>query len=106
MFRRIIRRAWRTWRARLIAGTAGEAVHTLDELLGHNCGIDRGALHVDGDGVSDIIFTVTHLLGIAFEPRIPRLSDRRLYAFEPRARYGALAPLFGQRIDGELITAH
>jgi TnpA family transposase len=36
-----------------------------------------------------------HLLGLDFEPRLPRLSDRRLYAFEPRARYGRLAPLFG-----------
>ena len=90
----------------VIAGTAGEAVHTLDGLLGHNSGVDIGALHVDGGGVSDIIFAVTHLLGIAFEPRIPRLSDRRLYAFEPRARYGTLAPLFGQRLDGELIKAH
>lgn len=90
----------------VIAGTAGEAVHTLDGLLGHNSGVDIGALHVDGGGVSDIIFAVTHLLGIAFEPRIPRLSDRRLYAFEPRARYGPLAPLFGQRLDGDLIKAH
>jgi hypothetical protein len=29
---------------------------------------------------------VMHLLGLDFESRIPRLSDRRLYAFEPRAR--------------------
>lgn len=90
----------------VIAGTAGEAVHTLDGLLGHDSHVDIGALHVDGGGVSDIIFAVTHLLGIAFEPRIPRLSDRRLYAFEPRSRYGALAPLFGQRLDAELIRSH
>src|SRR3546814_17748470 len=47
-----------------------------------------------------------HLLGLNFEPRIPRLSDRRLYAFEPRARYGKLAPLFGHRLDENLIRAH
>lgn len=90
----------------VIAGTAGEAVHTLDGLLGHDSHVDIGTLHVDGGGVSDIIFAVTHLLGITFEPRIPRLSDRRLYAFEARSRYGALAPLFGQRLDAELIRSH
>jgi TnpA family transposase len=79
----------------VIAGTAGEAVHALDGLLGHESGVDVSALHVDGGGVSDIVFAVMHLLGLDFEPRLPRLSDRRLYAFEPRARYGRLAPLFG-----------
>ncbi len=90
----------------VIAGTAGEAIHALDGILGHESGVDLSALHVDGGGVSDIIFAVAHRLGLSFEPRIPRLSDRRLYAFEPRARYGKLAPLFGQRLDRELITAH
>lgn len=56
--------------------------------------------------MSDIVFAVMHLLGLNFEPRIPRLSDRRLYAFEARARYGKLAPLFGHRLDPTLIRAH
>lgn len=90
----------------VIAGTAGEAVHALDGILGHDSGVDVAALHVDGGGVSDIVFAIMHLLGLDFEPRIPRLSDRRLYAFEPRARYGRLAPLFGQRLDVDLIRAH
>ena len=90
----------------VIAGTAGEAIHALDGILGHDSGVDLSALHVDGGGVSDIVFAVMHLLGLSFEPRIPRLSDRRLYAFEPRARYGQLAPLFGPPLDRELITGH
>lgn len=47
-----------------------------------------------------------HLLGLDFEPRIPRLSDRRLYAFEPSKRYGGLAPLFGHRLTRDLIVSH
>lgn len=90
----------------VIAGTAGEALHALDGILGHDSGVDISALHVDGGGVSDIVFAVMHLLGLDFEPRIPRLSDRRLYAFEPSSRYGRLAPLFGQRLDKNLIRAH
>lgn len=90
----------------VIAGTAGEAIHALDGILGHESGATIASLHTDGGGVSDIVFAVMHLLGLNFEPRIPRLSDRRLYAFEPRARYGKLAPLFGHRLDENLIRAH
>ncbi|WP_062213064.1 Tn3 family transposase [Aureimonas sp. AU12] len=90
----------------VIAGTAGEAIHALDGILGHDSDVDLTALHVDGGGVSDIVFAVMHLLGLRFEPRIPRLSDRRLYAFEPPRRYGRLAPLFGRRLNRDLIVGH
>lgn len=91
---------------KVIAGTASEAVHSLDGILGHESGVDIAAFHVDGGGVSDIVFAVMHLLGLSFEPRIPRLSDRKLYAFEPRAKYGPLAPLFGNRLNSQLIRTH
>lgn len=90
----------------VIAGTAGEAIHALDGILGHESDVEVGALHVDGGGVSDIVFCTMSMLGLNFEPRIPRLSDRKLYAFETRARYGKLAPLFGNRLDENLIRSH
>lgn len=90
----------------MIAGTAGEAIHALDGILGHDSNADLTALHVDGGGVSDIVFATMHLLGLDFEPRIPRLSDRRLYAFEPSKCYGRLAPLFGHRLNRDLIVSH
>ena len=90
----------------VIAGTAGEAIHALDGILGHDSNADLTALHVDGGGVSDIVFATMHLLGLDFEPRIPRLSDRRLYAFEPPKRYGRLAPLFGHKLNRDLIISH
>ncbi|MCE3518969.1 transposase, partial [Escherichia coli] len=90
----------------VIAGTAGEAIHSLDGILGHDSNADLTALHVDGGGVSDIVFATMHLLGLDFEPRIPRLSDRRLYAFEPPKRYGRLASLFGHRLNPDLIVNH
>ncbi len=91
---------------KVIAGTAGEAIHSLDGILGHESSVNVAALHVDGGGASDIVFAVMHLLGLSFEPRIPRLSDRKLYAFESKARYGCLAPLFGHRLDAGLILTH
>jgi TnpA family transposase len=90
----------------VIAGTAGEAIHALDGILGHESSVELGALHVDGGGASDIVFCVMSMLGLSFEPRIPRLSDRKLYAFEPRMRYGKLGPLFGHRLDANLIRSH
>ncbi|MHA0337152.1 Tn3 family transposase [Sphingomonas aquatilis] len=75
-------------------------------MLGHDSNTNLTALHTDGGGVSDIVFAVMHLLGLDFEPRIPRLSDRRLYAFESAGRYGKLAPLFGRKLNRELIVSH
>lgn len=90
----------------VITGTAGEAIHALDGILGHESSANLSALHVDGGGVSDIVFAVMHLLGLSFEPRIPRLSDRRLYAFETPKRYGRLASLFGHKLNRDLIVNH
>jgi TnpA family transposase len=53
---------------KVIAGTAGEAIHALDGILGHESNVNVAALHVDGGGVSDIVFAVLHLLGLSFEP--------------------------------------
>lgn len=90
----------------VIAGTAGQAIPALDGILGHDSNDDLTALHVDGGGVSEIVFATMHLLGLDFEPRIPRPSDRRLYAVEPPKRYGRLASLFGHRLNRDLIVSH
>jgi TnpA family transposase len=73
---------------RVIAATAGEAAHVLDGLLGTVAGRRVRIHHADGGGVSDHVFGLCTLLGYDFVPRIPNLDDRRLYAFEPRIRYG------------------
>src|SRR3546814_20665677 len=63
-------------------------------------------MSVGGGGVADIVFEAMDRLVLDFEPRIPRLSDRRRYAFEPSKRYGRLAPLFGHRLTRDLIVSH
>ncbi len=78
---------------------AGEAIHALDGIYDHASSADLSTLHVDGGGVSDMVFAVMHLLGLSSEPRIPRLSDRHLYSLERSRRYGRLAPLFGQQLQ-------
>lgn len=90
----------------VIAATAGEAGHVLDGLLHHDSAIDLRVHRTDAGGVSDHVFALMHLLGLRFLPRIPNLNDRRLYAFEPRSRYGVLSPLLSERLDRGLIESH
>ena len=57
----------------------------------------------DGDVVSDHVFGLCAFLGYRFTPRMPRLDDRRLYAFEPRTTYNAASPLIGERLVPNLV---
>ena len=90
----------------LIPATASEAVHVIDGLLFHEADPGTATHHTDGGGVSDHVFGLAHLLGFRFAPRIPNLSERRLYAFGPAATWPALAPFIAGRIDTALIAAH
>lgn len=91
---------------KIIAATASEAVHVLDALLETDAGLDIVRHHVDGGGVSDLVFAFCHALGFAFVPRIPDLDGRCLYGFGPGKQYGILQNVMGDRIDADLIRAH
>lgn len=91
---------------KIIAATASEAVHVLDALLETDAGLDIARHHVDGGGVSDLVFALCHPLGFAFVPRIPDLDGRCLYGFGPPGRYGILQNVMGDRIDADLIRSH
>lgn len=91
---------------KIIAATASEAVHVLDALLETDAGLDIVRHHVDGGGVSDLVFAFCHALGFAFVPRIPDLDGRCLYGFRPGKHYGILQNAMGDRIDADLIRAH
>jgi len=91
---------------KIIAATASEAVHVLDALLETDAGLDVVRHHVDGGGVSDLVFAFCHPLGFAFVPRIPDLDGRCLYGFGSAKQYGILQNVMGDRIDADLIRAH
>ncbi|WP_245496043.1 Tn3 family transposase [Rhizobium ruizarguesonis] len=91
---------------KIIAATASEAVHVLDALLETDAGLHIIRHHVDGGGVSDLVFALCHALGFAFVPRIPDLDGRCLYGFEPAKQYGILQNVMGDRIDADLIRAN
>lgn len=91
---------------KIIAATASEAVHVLDALLETDAGLNIVRHHVDGGGVSDLVFALCHALGFAFVPRIPDLDGRCLYAFGLAKQYGILQNVMGDRIDADLIRTH
>lgn len=85
---------------------SGEAAHVIDGLLYHEADLSPGVHHTDGGGVSDHVFALAHVLGFRFAPRIPNLTERRLYAFGPAGTWPALAPFIAGRVDEKLIAAH
>ena len=91
---------------KIIAATASEAVHVLDALLETEAGAAVTRHHVDGGGVSDLVFALCHGLGFAFVPRIPDLDGRCLYGFAPARHYGVLQSVMGERLDAGLIRRH
>jgi len=65
----------------VINSSEREAAYVIDGLL-HNDVVQSDIHSTDTHGYSEIIFAVTHLLGISFAPRIRNFRDQNLYAFD------------------------
>ncbi|MGB3222828.1 MAG: Tn3 family transposase [Desulforhopalus sp.] len=61
-----------------------EAAYVIDGLM-HNDVVQSDIHSTDTHGYSEMIFAVTHLLGISFAPRIKKFKDQQLYSFESPA---------------------
>ena len=85
---------------------AGEAAYVIDGLLYREADLSIATHHTDGGGVSDHNFALAHLLGFYFAPRIPNLSERRLYTFGPKSTWPVFEPFIAGRVDEKLIAAH
>jgi TnpA family transposase len=76
------------WHSTVISAAEREAAYVIDGLM-HNDVIKSDIHSTDTHGYSEIIFAVTHLMGLEFAPRIKGLSKQQLYAFKPRRHYEA-----------------
>ncbi|KJU87366.1 transposase Tn3 family protein [Candidatus Magnetobacterium bavaricum] len=65
----------------VINSSEREAAYVIDGLL-HNDVVQSDIHSTDTHGYSEIVFAVTHLLGISFAPRIKDFRDQSLYSFE------------------------
>lgn len=63
-----------------------EAAYVIDGLM-HNDVIKSDIHSTDTFGYSEIIFGLTHLLGLMFAPRIKNFKEQQLYAFEAKKTY-------------------
>lgn len=70
----------------LFSSSDREAPYVIDGLLDNQ--VPGGHIHsTDTHGFSEQIFCTTHLMGIAFAPRLANLGKQRLYAFSSRKSY-------------------
>ncbi|RPD44082.1 Tn3 family transposase [Hymenobacter sediminis] len=84
-----------------------EATHLLEGLLRH--AVRPTDVHsTDTHGYTEVIFAVTRMLGIAYEPRIRQLTNQQLYSWEPVAAHRQLGQtlLPDARLDPERIARH
>ncbi|MBF0240583.1 MAG: Tn3 family transposase [SAR324 cluster bacterium] len=81
-----------------------EAHYVIDGLM-HNDVVQSDIHSTDTHGYSEIIFGVTHLLGISFSPRIRNFKKQHLYAFVMPKEYRELNyPILPKnKIDIKLI---
>jgi TnpA family transposase len=84
----------------------GEAPHVIDGLLYHEADLTPSIHHTDGGGVSDHVFGLMHLLGFRFAPRIPNLTERKLYIFGKADTWPMLAPFIAGKVNETLVEAH
>ncbi|MDG1372161.1 MAG: Tn3 family transposase [Paracoccaceae bacterium] len=90
----------------MIGATAGEAPFVLDGLVGNPAEFDPLIHYTDTGGVSDHVFALFHLLGLAFAPRIRDFPDRRMACFGSQKRWRTLGPIIGKPINEEVIRQH
>ena len=97
---------WAPFHVRAISASESEAAHVIDGLLHHGTVMESAIHHTDGGGAADHVFALCHMLGFAFEPRIPNMRDRRLYTFTPASAHPTLQPFIAGRIDDARIRTN
>lgn len=73
----------------VMSSSEREAAYVIDGLM-CNDEIKSDIHSTDTHGYTDIVFAITHLLGISFAPRLAKIKKRHLYSFEKRKFYQKL----------------
>ncbi len=74
--------------AYVVSASEREVAYMIDGLM-HNDVVKSDIHSTDTDGYSEMMFGVSHLLGISYEPRIKNVKKQHLYAFQTRKTYEA-----------------
>lgn len=78
--------AHRLFYSTVISSSEREAAYVIDGLMNND--VVKSDIHsTDTHGYSEIIFSITHMLGISFAPRIKNFKDQYIYSLKPRKHY-------------------
>lgn len=87
----------------LIHCSPREAAYVLDGLLDHETDLNPYEHFTDTHGYTENVFSLCHLLGFRFSPRIRDIADQRLYRIDKDFLYKNIDPLFSGHINIKLI---
>ena len=73
------------WYSTVFSAAERESVYVIDGLM-HNEVVKSDIHSADAFGFSEMVFTLSHLLGFSYAPRFKNLQRQRLYIFTSRTR--------------------
>jgi TnpA family transposase len=94
---------WIPFYTQVITCHVRQAPYILDGLLHHTTHLQPAEHYTDTHGYTDLIFGVTHLLGIRFAPRIKDLPEQRLWRLPEGDPYQYIEPALADRLNVNLI---
>jgi TnpA family transposase len=94
---------WIPFYTQVITCHVRQAPFILDGLLRHGTLLNPREHYTDTHGYTDLIFGITHLLGIRFAPRIKDLPDQRLWRLPDSAPYQHIEAAVSDKLNVNLI---
>lgn len=88
---------------KVISCSPREALYVLDGLLENNTILKIREHTTDTHGYTEIIFSLCHLLGFYFMPRIRDLKDQQLYRVDRNVDSGVFTPLLTKTADLNIV---
>jgi TnpA family transposase len=90
-----------------ISSAVHESVYLLDGVATNDSDMKIDKIHGDSWAQSEVLFGLSHLMGIAIMPRIKRFKHLNYYKADPDDYYENIQELFTEKpIDWELIKTH
>jgi TnpA family transposase len=98
-----------TYGTKVIPTRVREGLYALDEIFAlreRDSELAIAEHTADTAGFTDLLFGAYDVVGLAFSPRIRDLGDQRLWCLGDNRLPALVTPLFGNRVNLDLIVAH
>jgi TnpA family transposase len=94
---------WMPFYTQVITCNVRQAPYVLDGLLYHGTQLQPREHYTDTHGYTDLIFGVTHLLGVRFAPRLKDLPEQRLWRLPNAETYSQIDEALADKLNVNLI---